>query len=56
MKEPKKYITRQEVADRFRCSIQKVDAERKNGNLKAYGLGRKVLFLASEVDVILTEL
>jgi excisionase family DNA binding protein len=56
MKEPKKYYTRKEVADRFRISVQTVDAEVKRGNLKRYGIGRRVLFLSNDVDNALTEL
>lgn len=56
MENEKKYYTRKEVAARFRISVQTVDAEIKRGNLKRYGIGRRVLFLASDIDNALTEL
>lgn len=46
------WITRQQVAQKFRVSLPTVDLHTKKGNLKAYYIGKKILFNEIEIDCL----
>jgi excisionase family DNA binding protein len=50
------YLTRQEVADKFKCDLSTVHNWTKSGKLKAYGIGNRVYYKLSEVDGALVPL
>lgn len=50
-----KYLTRQETADYLRCSLSTIHRMVNNGTLPCRKVGRKSLFLLSDVEnVVLT--
>lgn len=49
-KEPKEYLTRQEVADMLQVNLSTVHNWCKNGRLKPLGIGARVYFLRSDVE------
>ena len=50
------YLDKKEVAHMLKCCTTTVDKFRKQGLLKGYGLGRKVLFKKHEVENSLIEI
>lgn len=49
-KEPKEYLTRQDVAKLFQVDISTVNNWKNNGVLNAYGMGGRVFFKRSEIE------
>jgi len=49
-KEPKRYLTRLEVAEMLQVDISTVWAWTKKGKLKAYGIGNRVYYLRNELE------
>jgi len=55
-KEQPKYYTRKETAAKLKCSYPKLWAMTKEGQIDAYKLGRKVLYLSTDVEGIIQKL
>jgi len=55
-KVPTEYLTRTEVAEMFKCDISTVHNWTVKGKLKAYGIGNRVYYKRSEVEVVLLPL
>lgn len=49
-KQPEDFLTRQDVADKFRVNLSTIHNWVKAGKLKQYGIGNRVYFRRSEVD------
>jgi len=54
--EQSKYLTKKEVAKLLKVSICTVNNYSKAGYLRPLGIGRRVLFLRSDVENSLTEI
>lgn len=55
-KEPKQYLTRQEVAEMFSIDLSTVHNWTKKGILNAHQLGGRVFYLRDEVDNAIVKL
>jgi len=53
---PKEYATRKEVSERLRISLPTLNTLTKEGVLKGYRIGGRVLYKWSEVEAVLTEI
>lgn len=49
-KEPKEYLTRQDVAELFQVNISTVSNWKNDGVINAYGMGGRVYYRRSEID------
>lgn len=49
-KEPKEYLTRQEVVDMLQITYGTLNNWCKNGKLKPLGIGSRIYFLRAEVE------
>lgn len=49
-KEPKEYLTRQDVAELFQVNISTVSNWKNDGVINAYGLGGRVYYKRSEIE------
>ncbi|RRT86449.1 helix-turn-helix domain-containing protein [Empedobacter falsenii] len=49
-KEPKEYLTRQEVVDMLQITFGTLNNWCKNGKLKPLGIGSRIYFLRTEVE------
>ncbi len=49
-KEPKEYLTRQDVAELFQVNISTVSNWKNDGVINAYGMGGRVYYKRSEID------
>lgn len=55
-KEPKQYLTRQEVAEMFSIDLSTVHNWKKKGILNAHQIGGRVFYLRDEVDNAIVKL
>jgi len=55
-REPKIYLTRQQVADMLHVDLSTIHNMRKRGDIKAYQISGRILFLRSEIIESIIEL
>ena len=56
LKVPTEYLTRQEVAEMLKCDLSTIHNWTKKGKLTPYGLGNRVYFKRSEIELALKPL
>ena len=52
-KSPNEYLTRNEVAEMLKCDLSTIHNWCKKGKLIPYGIGNRVYFKRSEIEVVL---
>lgn len=55
-KVPTEYLTRKETKDLLRIDLSTLSTHTKNGLLKSYGIGNRVLYKRAEVEEAIQEL
>jgi excisionase family DNA binding protein len=55
-KQPTEYLTRNEVAELLKCDLSTIWLWCKKGKLKPYGIGNRVYFKRSEIELSFVKL
>lgn len=55
-KSPVEYLTRQEVAKMLSCDLSTIHNWCKKGKLKPYGIGNRVYFKRTDIELVLVPL